>query len=145
MTYTPIGGTSDLDITAAVDITVKKSDQESKRTPNAVQWEGNQYARVDFAGKINLTNHRGQPVEVEVVRHVLGAADTADHDGVLKQVSVMEDDGYIAPGDYPYWWGWYNWPHWWSHFNGVGRISWKITLEPGQSAELGYTWHYFWR
>jgi len=27
----------------------------------------------------------------------------------------------------------------------VGRVTWKIRIEPGKSADLGYTWHYFWR
>ena len=38
-----------------------------------------------------------------------------------------------------------SWPNWWPHFNGVGRIEWKIRLEPGKTVDLGYTWHYFWR
>lgn len=39
---------------------------------NAVNWEGNQYARVNLAGTLSLTNFRTQPVEVEVTRNVLG-------------------------------------------------------------------------
>ena len=52
---------------------------------------------------------------------------------------------YMAAGDRPSWWRWYSWPNWWAHFNGVGRVTWKIRIEPGKSADLGYTWHYFWR
>ena len=29
-------------------------------------------------------------------------------------------------------------------FNGMPRINWKASLEPGKVIELGYTWHYFW-
>jgi hypothetical protein len=50
-----------------------------------------------------------------------------------------------ATANIPNWWGWCNWPAWWSHFSGVGRIQWKLTLEPGKSVEPGYAWHYFWR
>jgi hypothetical protein len=68
----------------------------------------------------------------------------ADHQGVIEKTNVFESSD-LRDGQYPYWWGWYNWPAWWSHFNGVGRIQWKLTLEAGKTVELGYAWHYFWR
>jgi hypothetical protein len=37
------------------------------------------------------------------------------------------------------------WPYWWHHFNGMGRISWKVALKPGETVDLGYAWHCFWR
>jgi hypothetical protein len=38
-----------------------------------------------------------------------------------------------------------SWPWWWCHFNGVGRITWTVTLEPKTPFDLGYTWNYYWR
>jgi len=140
MTYTSIGGQSDLDVTAAVDIKVTKSERETKRIPNAANWEGNQYARADLTGKITITNYRAAPVEVEITRYVLGTADSADANGVIEQTNTFEE-----AVDHPTWWGWYNWPYWWSHFNGIGRLTWKPTVAPGKSVDLNYTWHYFWR
>jgi hypothetical protein len=32
-----------------------------------------------------------------------------------------------------------------NYLNGVGRVNWKLTLEPNQSKGLSYEWHYFWR
>jgi hypothetical protein len=145
MTYTATGASSDLEITKAVDIAVVKSDAEAGRVPNAVQWQDSAFARIDLGGKINLTNYRATPVEVEITRHVLGNVTRADNGGVITKVNVFEDGTYMAPGDYPHWWRWYNWPQWWSHFNVVGRINWKVTIRPGESADLGYSWHYFWR
>jgi hypothetical protein len=145
MTYTPIGSDTDLAITTAVDIKVKKSEKEAARTPNAVEWQGNRYGRVDMAGTISLTNYRNQPVSIEVTRHVLGHADKADHDGQVTMLNQFEDDEFAAPMDYPYWWRWYSWPHWWYHFNGTGRFDWKVELPAGKSVDLGYTWHYFWQ
>jgi len=145
MTYTATGASSDLEITKAVDIQVVKSDAETGRVPNAVRWEDNDFARIDLAGKIRLTNYRDKTVEVEVTRHVLGNVTRADNKGVITRVNVFEDGTYMAAGDYPPWWRWYSWPQWWSHFNVVGRITWKISIEPGKSADLGYAWHYFWR
>ena len=145
MTYAAIGGNTDLDITKSVDIHVKKSDNETKRTPNAVQWHGYDYGRVDLKGTISLTNYKKQPVEIEVTRHVLGNASSADHDGVITKINVFENDRYTPSGQYPVWWGWYSWPDWWSQVNGVGLITWKVSLEPDKGVDLGYEWNYFWR
>ena len=144
-TYTSAGASTDLEITKAVDVQVAKSENETQRTPNAVRLQGNDYARVDLAGKITLTNHKSQPIELEITRHVLGNVQTADHDGAIVKINSFEDDRDTTGGAYPPWWGWYGWPSWWRQFNGVGRITWKINLEAGKSVELGYTWHYFWR
>lgn len=142
MTYTAVNATSDLEIGKAVDIQVAKSDVETARVPNAARWQGSDYGRVDLAGTITLTNHRDKPVNVEVTRHVLGNVIAADN-AVVAKVNVLEDGG--VTGGLPVWWRWYSWPDWWQHFNGAGRITWKIRIEPGKSADLAYTWQYFWR
>lgn len=145
MTYTAIGANVDLPITTAIDFQVKKTDLETKRTPNAVEENGNRYTRIDLAGKITLTSHRAQAAEIEVTRYVLGAADSAGHEGKVEKLNAFENGEFLGAGDAPYWWGWYGWPYWWNYFNGIGRVTWKLTLEPKASVELGYEWHYFWR
>src|SRR6185503_3418375 len=94
MTYTAAGASSDLAVTTAVDIQVKKSEVETTRTPDAMRHNGNTYSRVDMQGKITLTNHRKQAAQIEVVRHVLGNADKADHDGVVEKINVFENGEY---------------------------------------------------
>jgi hypothetical protein len=143
MTYTPKGGSVDLPITAAVDVQVKKADSEVKRTPNAVRWYNDSYERVDLTGAVTLTNYREHPAKLEVVRNVLGNITEASNDGVVTKLNMLEDHTYTSGR--PHWWGWYNWPNWWGHFNGIGRIKWETTIEPGKSIELTYKWHYFWR
>jgi hypothetical protein len=145
MTYTATGAKVDLEITKAVDIQVVKNETETRRTPNALRWQGNDYARVELTGALALTNYRNAPVEIEVTRHVLGHVDTADNNGQITKVNVLEDGSYMPAGDYPSWWGWYSWPWWWHHLNGVGRIRWDVRLEPGRKIDLAYSWHYFWQ
>lgn len=145
MTYTSSGANVDLTVTTAVDIQVKKSELESKRTPNAFNDNGNSYSRIDLAGKLSLVSHRAQPVELEVTRYVLGAADSATQNGSIEKINLYEDGDYLGSGDYPYWWGWYGWPHWWSYLNGVARVKWTLELAPKKNIELEYAWHYFWR
>jgi hypothetical protein len=141
MTYTSAGGYTDLPVTAAVDIKAKKSEKEAKRSPNAAEWNGQHFWRLDLAGSIHLCNLRGTAAELEVTRYVLGNVNEADHQGKTEMVNVLEDTSF-APASAP-WLSGYNWPVWWQHFNGVGRITWNLKLDPGASVDLGYTWHYF--
>ena len=145
MTYTGIGGSCDLAVTDAVDIQVNKTDTETRRIPNAVRWQNNDYARVELAGTIRLTNRRGEAIRLEVTRHVLGNVDTANNDAKVEKINMFEDSRFLPSGDYPVWWHWYSWPYWWRHFNGVGRVRWETRLEDGKSIDLDYTWHYYWR
>jgi hypothetical protein len=145
MTYTAAGASTDLEITNAIDVQISKSETEIRRTPNAVRWQGYDYARVDLSGTISLTNFRNQSVALEITRHALGNIDTADNNGTISKVNVLEDGDYMPTGGYPSWWRSSNWPSWWNHLNGIGRINWKFNLEPGKKIELKYTWHYFWR
>jgi len=144
MTYTSIGASSDLDLTQAIDIAVNKSESETRRTPNAVNWQGSSFARIDLDGKIGLVNHRNQPMTIEINRYVLGAVDKADQNGKIEKINSFEDTKYLPAGDYQNWWSWYSWPYWWHHMNGVGRITWNVTLEPGKGIDLGYSWYYYW-
>ena len=143
LTYTSIGATTDLEITKAINILAKKTETESKRTPNAVRWNGDDYSRSDIASSVSLTNLYKQPVYLEITRYVLGNVDNASNTGEIKAINVLEDDSFLGLSGYNNYS--YNWPSWWNRFNGVGKISWKTTLEPGKNITFDYNWHYFWR
>jgi len=143
MKYTAVGATCDLEVTAAVDIAVDKKDKETGRTPNAANWHNQKFDRVNLAGTVHLVNHRDQAVEVEVTRHILGILDGAGQEGQVEQVSWAEG-GWANADGLPLWWSWHSWGAWWYEFNGLGRITWKVKIEPGKSVDLDYTWHYFW-
>ncbi|MBI3856249.1 MAG: hypothetical protein HY293_11220 [Planctomycetes bacterium] len=140
MTYTSPGGMVDIDLTTAVDLPVRKTELETKRTPNALRWNGDDYKRVDLEGKIAVTSYHPTAVEVEISRVVMGEVAPVGQGGRIEKVNQMEEfKGY--PG-YGRWWYHY-W--WWTDVNPVSRIVWKVTLEPGKSLEIPYSWHYFWR
>lgn len=142
MTYTAPGAECDLRLTDAVDLKVTKADTETGRTPNAINVNGSAYLRVNLAGRVGVTNRRGQAVDLEITRWVLGHADSAGQGGAVEMVNAYE----AASGvEQPPWWGWYGWPGWWGAVNGVGRISWKVRVDAGQVVTLDYAWHYFWR
>lgn len=145
MTYTSVGADSDLEVTAAVDIQVNRSEREVGRTQNAEKWDNDHYHRVDLEGTIHLCNHRAKPVEIEVRRYVIGHPDRADRDGKAEKINAYEEDEAEvmlprAASAYRY-----NWPYWWNRYNGFGKFTWKVKLAPGEAVDLTYTWHYFWR
>jgi len=144
MTYTAVGASSDLELTAAVDISVEKLDKETDRIPDAAKWDNYTYARSNLTGTIHLTNHRSDTVNLEIRRSILGHVDSASHEGLIEHLGRHEG-GWMDPNSLPFWWGWYNWPYWWYHFNAVGRVSWECELKPGKTIDLEYKWHYFWR
>ena len=144
MTYTSVGGISDLTVTKAIDIRVERREEEARRVESDKKWGSQKLFRVDVDGEILLTNFQNKPVEIEVRRSVLGIADTADQDGKIVRSTVFDRAEREAAG-YPAWWNWYTWPTWWHHFNGLHEVRWKLTLEPGKCEHLKYTWHYFWR
>jgi hypothetical protein len=100
---------------------------------------------VDCQGLLAICNDTDRPVEVEVTRHLLGAVDRADREGVVTRVNMAEDAGFAAGGLRPEWWPWFNWPGWWRAVNGAGRIEWKVRVEPKSHVDLAYAWHYFWQ
>jgi hypothetical protein len=144
MTYSAIGAQCDLSLTTAVDIRMKKTDQEAKRTPNAAQWNSEAFIRIDLDGKINLTSFGDKPVEIEVTRDVLGIVTSAESGGKIETLNLFEDGSYLPTGDYPTWWHWYAWPYWWHHFNSISKITWNVRLEPKQEMDLKYSWAYYW-
>ena len=88
MTYAAPGSTVDLDVTAAVDIRVTKSERETGRTPAAMNWNGRKYGRIDLAGTVTLENRFDRPVTVAVTRWVLGAVDSVEGGGSAEAVSL---------------------------------------------------------
>ena len=144
MTYTAIGAASDLELTTAVDIDVEKLDKEIDRIADAAKWDGYTYARSNLTGTINLTNRRSDTVVLEIQRSVLGNVDSASSEGSIVHLGRHEG-GWADPDSLPFWWPWHNWPHWWYHFNPIGRVRWECELKEGETIELQYKWHYFWR
>ena len=54
MTYAAKGGRSDVSLTEAADITVKRTDTETERQPNAFQRDGYSYFKVNMNGAVEL-------------------------------------------------------------------------------------------
>ena len=148
LTYTSPGAEADLAVTTAVDIRVRKEEHETRRAPNAVNWNGEALARIDLEGSLTLENRRATPVEIEVVRHVLGNVGTVGDGGTVEKLNVLEDLSLWGQNPDPggrAWTGWFDWPAWWRQYNGAARIRWNVTLPPGAEKTVGYEWHSYGR
>jgi hypothetical protein len=141
MTYTPKGASTDLEINVAVDVRVDCEEHETKRDPGPIRLGDDNYGRVEVGGSIELRNGKGQPIEVEVTRRVLGLHDTVGQGGAAKQLDLVQ----AWPDERPMWWGWWNWPHWWFRHNGFAEFRWTVTIPAGGTTKLDASWHYFWR
>lgn len=142
MLYTPRGGATDLEINVAVDVKVDTDERETKRDPGPFRLGDDNYARVDIAGAITLTNRKTKAIDVEVTRRALGLADTVGQGGTQKQLDLVQawQGGSTSP-----WWGWWSWPHWWFQRNGFAEFRWTATVPAGGEAKFEAGWHYFWR
>jgi hypothetical protein len=144
-TYTSVGATLDLALTTAGSVGVKRTETETKRTPDVQIWQGVHLTRYDLNGTLVVTNYDDRPIDLEIARYVPGRVDTVNKGGVFSVVNPIEEDGgeAIAGEARPVWWGWYNWPGYWEQFNGLNRVTWNAHLAPRANADFTYAWHYF--
>ncbi|HEV3028653.1 MAG TPA: hypothetical protein VG457_13830, partial [Planctomycetota bacterium] len=140
-TYTSPGGSSDVEVTAALGLEVKKTESEKERIPNALQWQGGRYQQIGLDGRLCLTNYRAAPVDIEVSRVVLGEVAAPSLGGTVEKVNLMEDPKGLERYPASAWVASYGW---WNQINPVSRISWKVTVEAGKSTDLLYSWKYYW-
>jgi len=145
MSYTASGATTDLEVTAAVDLRVQKSDRVVKRTPDAARWNGSSFFKIDLEGAIEISSLRAEPVSLEVSRHLLGSAASPSHEGKVVSLDLFDQAPERNPWEMPHWWSWYSWPNWWHHLNGMTRLDWKVKLEPGKTVQLNHAWSYHWQ
>jgi hypothetical protein len=143
MTYTATGGRSDIDLAPAVDVTVKRRENETGRTPNAYKWRDYTYARIDVGGRLIVTSYRNEPVKLELTQNFIGTVDTAGQGGAIRKLGLGDDDSDASVANLPSWWN-YNGGDW-RGANGLGAVKWVVTIPAKGTLEIPYSYHYFWR
>ncbi|MCS6830335.1 MAG: hypothetical protein RMM08_05240 [Armatimonadota bacterium] len=135
ITYTPRGGALDIAIGTAVNIPVKQSDKELKRTAKATTISGVDYTLVEMEGTLTLTNHSERAVELEVTRQVLGEVENTTPEAEVSKPTVAGRLITFADGmGYPA-----------GSLNPLSQIVWKFSLAPGKSIDLKCRWRYYTR
>lgn len=142
MTYTAPGGRSDIDLAPAVDVTVKRKESETKRTPSAMRWQNEDFERVDVAGRLLITSYRSEPITLELSQQFLGTVDSAGWKGAFRKPGVG-DEGGGAGEVLPAWWNTNS--NGWQSVNGLSAATWTIQVPAKGKIEVPYSYHYFWR
>jgi hypothetical protein len=146
MTYTATGGRSDINLAPAVDITLKRSEDETKRTPDALTYNTEKFSRIDVSGKLSVTSFRNEAVTIEITRQFIGKVETAgtgNTRGEIRQVGAG-DDALLEPEDgAPAWTSYTN--NYWRQVNPTSSVTWTLNLSAKSTLELPYTYFYFWR
>lgn len=143
LSFTAPGGTSDLEVGKGVEIGVETSEREGERELSAVRWNNADYARARVDFSTTITNRKDTPVRLEVVKIAFGEQVEGGQGAKVEMLSPY--DPMLGSEDEWNWWRGYNWPWWWGRFNGAARISWDVTIEPGERHVLDAGWWYYWR
>lgn len=134
ITYTPRGGTVEIAIGTAVNIPVKQSDTEVKRTAKATTISGVDYTLVEMESTVTLTNYSEKAVDLEVTRQVVGEVDSATPEAEVSKRTTVGRPVIIDGSGYPA-----------SVLNPLSQIVWKLSLARGKSVELKCRWRYYTR
>jgi len=139
--YASAGARADLEVGAAVDLSVTTEETEAGREANALTWGSNRFGRIDIGFLGCVTNRKDHPVTVEVTKLALGQSDSVGAGGEASGVSLFSESAFWSGSS---WWQSYSWPWWWHGVNGATKYTWTLEIEPGESAEFDASWHYFW-
>ncbi|RYG70287.1 hypothetical protein EON80_08235 [bacterium] len=139
MTYTAVGGRTDIDLAPAVDVTVKRQETELKRTPDALKWQDTQYARIDVEGRLTVSSYRNAPITLEFSQQKPGTVDSASHKGVIRKLGAGDE---AQDSSVPTSWANYDSGSWLS-MNGISKVEWKLAVPAKGKLEVTYQYHYF--
>lgn len=135
MRYTPQNATSDLPLTVGVNVVARREDKETKRTRQAVRINNTDFTEVEVSGSISITNYDKTPIPLEVTRYVLGTVLNTSAGGKVAALDPVSELDNVIPQNTR---GFYrNVP-----YNGIGRVTWRVTVAPGQTIRLTYDWKY---
>ncbi|HEV7779987.1 MAG TPA: hypothetical protein VGO58_01915, partial [Chitinophagaceae bacterium] len=82
LTYTPVKGNCDMQLSKAVDVQVKNEEEESGREKSTVKkTTATYYERVNTSGTIAITNYKDKKVKIRVTKSVNGVFSNADNTG----------------------------------------------------------------
>jgi hypothetical protein len=114
--YTPAGGSGELPVTTAINLSHAVTEREIDRQLKAHSPRGNEfYDLVTIEGTVRLKSFEKLPAEIQVTAPVAGRPIEADHDGVIRldptKLRLLER---------------------------AAVIDWHLTLEPGEEVVLHY-------
>lgn len=117
--YTPVGATSNIRLSKAIDILMKNNEEEKTREDNAKKIGKTNYSKVVLKGTINVDNYQGKEVTVTVTKTLEGTVLVQSNDGkATKKTSY----NYINP---------------------ASEIKWEVKLGANEKKVLTYEYEVF--
>lgn len=120
--YTPKGGTTDLKLTVATDVRTDRQELETGRQPRAAHWNNLDYDVVQVSGTLKAKNHKATAIKLIVKKDLVGEVITVSDEGKAEKIAQPIRSE-----------------------NPNSRITWELTLAPGEEKTLTYTYKYLTR
>lgn len=117
LNYTPKGAKSNVKITVAPDIKVKRVENEKARKTNALTQYGYSYDLVTVEGKLTLKNFKNQSVMMDITKKVSGEIVSAGDGGKTEKLAEALKS-----------------------LNPSSRITWEIPLKAGEEKNIAYSY-----
>lgn len=115
MPYTPKGASSATQITIATDIHASHEEREVARQQNVTHRPGYNYDLVTVEGKLTVKNYKSKDVRLSISKSLRGKAEFQSDQGEAVQLAQgIQSD------------------------NPASRLSWEITLKPGEERVVTY-------
>jgi hypothetical protein len=131
LTYTSRGDRVRVPVTISVETRGTAKEKELGRKLGALQWDGYKYARLDKLATLDLCNHKGETIDVEITLRLGGRATKAEADGTIELGEHQRED--------------------WTQYRGSPAVNnssvvrWKARLGPGDTFAPSVRYHFFTR
>lgn len=112
--YTPVGASTTVRLSKAIDIVMKNAEEEKSREDNAKKIGKTTYSKVFLKGTVNIDNYQEKEVTVTITKTVNGT------------ITDAKDGGKVIKKN-PY-----------SSINPQSEIKWEVKLAPNQKKTLNY-------
>lgn len=131
LTYTSVGSDVRVPVTVSVDTQGHVTEEELERQLNALNLNEARYARIEKLARVQFSNRKAVPVDVEITFQTGGKVTEATDQGKITLNSHTPADW----RDY----------HGHSAVNGSARVLWRKTIAPGESFAPTVKYQYFTR
>jgi hypothetical protein len=113
--YTPKGAVSNLKLTIATDIRSSHDEREVARQQNVGRRRGVSYDEVTVEGTLKIKNYKTKDVRLSITKTLRGNVESQSDDGKAEKLAEAI-----------------------SVDNPMSRLSWEITLQPGEERTVSY-------
>lgn len=118
LNYTPVKGTTELQLSKAVDVQVKNEEVETGREKSTVKrTSGIYYDKVTSSGVITITNYKDKSVKLRVTKNIDGTFASADNGGKSRKTRSAGSG------------------------SGLMEVYWEVDVEAGGKLQLKYEYY----